>query len=240
MGRQACLCSQLYAALAQAFCKPEAAAAEEGSLAQTLRGAAVAINAASLERKADEAVGSLEIFGDHADQALLALEMAYNRLFVGPGRPQAPPYESFYRDRWGLLMGPPARDVERRYAEAGLAMAPDHRDLPDHVATELGFMAYLALQEAEARDEERRAWQERERSFLRDHLSVWLPHFCRRVKEAGQHPFYTALAELTETFVSLDVERLADRQTGELHNDQSTNVGVSQATASDLRGQWDR
>lgn len=197
--------SQLYAALASAFCKPEAAWAGEESLAQTLRRAASAINIEALEQPADEVVRSMEVCSDEVEQAVRTLEIEYNRLFVGPGPPQAPPYESFYRDSWGLVTGPSARDVERRYAEAGLGLAPDHHDLPDHVATELGFMAYLALQEAEADDEERQAWVERERSFLRDHLKVWLPLLCQRVQEASQHPFYTAVAELTETFVSLDV-----------------------------------
>jgi TorA maturation chaperone TorD len=203
---QSLIRSQLYAALAQGFCKPEAAVAEEDSLAETLRRAAAAISAERLEPIADETVDSLTIFDDEPEPALRALEMEYNRLFVGPGRPQTPPYESFYRDKWGLVMGPSARDVERRYAEAGLALAADHRDLPDHVATELGFMAYLATQGVQAQDEERQLWLEREHLFLRDHLSEWLPVFCRRVEEASQHPFYTALAELTETFVSLDME----------------------------------
>jgi DMSO reductase family type II enzyme chaperone len=210
---QASIRSQLYAALAQAFRKPEAVPEEneEDSLTQVLKQSAVASDAQALGQIADELIESLEIPEDQAEQALRTLEIEYNRLFVGPGRPQAPPYESFYRDKWGLVMGPSVRDVERRYAEAGLVLAPDHRDLPDHVATELGFMAYLAMQEAEARDEERQTWLRRERLFLRDHLSVWLPLFCQRVKETSQHPFYTALAELTETFLSLDVQRLVNR-----------------------------
>jgi DMSO reductase family type II enzyme chaperone len=205
--------SQLYATLAQAFQKPEAASGEhEGnSLTQALKRAAVALDAQALGSAVEKLVGALEITQGQTEQALCTLEVEFNRLFVGPGRPQAPPYESFYRDKWGLVMGPSARDVERRYAEAGLALAPDHHDLPDHVATELGFMAYLAMQEAEARDGDRQTWLRRERLFLRDHLSVWLPLFCRRVKEASRHPFYTALAELTETFLSLDVHRLVNR-----------------------------
>jgi DMSO reductase family type II enzyme chaperone len=200
--------SQLYTTLAQAFQKPEPASGEdeEDSLIQALKRAALALDAQGLGSAVERLVGALEITQDQAEQALHTLEIEYNRLFVGPGRPQAPPYESFYRDKWGLVMGPAARDVERRYAEAGLAMAPDHHDLPDHVATELGFMAYLAMQEAEARDEERQIWLRRERLFLRDHLSVWLPLLCRRVKEASRHPFYTALAELTEMFLSLDMQ----------------------------------
>jgi DMSO reductase family type II enzyme chaperone len=199
---------ELYAALGRAFQKPEAASGEDedGSLVQGLERAALAFNARALGTTVESLVSALEIAQDQTEGALRALEIAYNRLFVGPGRPEAPPYESFYRDRWGVLMGPSARDVERCYAEAGLALLPDRRDLPDHVATELGFMAYLAAQEAGADDDERETWLERQRLFLQDHLSVWLPLLCRRVKEASRHAFYTALAELSETFVRLDMQ----------------------------------
>lgn len=208
MGRRARLRSQLYVALAQAFREPEASSGKhwEYSLLQLLQQSALTLDPEALGSAVGRLVDALEITQGQAEQALHALEIAYNRLFVGPGRPQATPYESFYRDKWGLLMGPSARDVERRYREAGLKLAADHRDLPDHVATELGFMAYLSMREAEAVDGERGAWLEKERSFLRDHLSVWLPLLCHRVKKASRHPFYTALAELTETFVRADME----------------------------------
>lgn len=208
MGGQARLRSQLYAALAQAFHQPEMSTGKYGeySLIQLLQRSAPTLDAEALGPAVERLIGALEITQGQAEQALHALEIEYNRLFVGPGRPQAPPYESFYRDRWGVLMGPSARDVERRYARAGLTVKPDHHDLPDHVATELGFMAYLVMREGEAKGEERRVWLDRQRSFLRDHLSVWLPLLCRRVKEASRHPFYTALAELTETFMSLEMQ----------------------------------
>jgi TorA maturation chaperone TorD len=87
-------------------------------------------------------------------------------------------------------------------------LTPDHHDLPDHVATELGFMAYLAMQEAEAQGKDALVWLDKERAFLRDHLIVWLPRFCQRVQAESQHPFYTALAELAMTFVSLDAQQI--------------------------------
>jgi len=207
MGGQVRIRSQLYAALAYAFRKPEELAEDkEESLAQMLQRAATALDAQALGPMADALIRSLEIPETQAEQALCTLEIEYNRLFVGPGRPQAPPYESVYRDSRGLVMGPTARDVERRYAEAGLALAPDHHDLPDHVATELGFMAYLAMRETEAQGEEALAWLNTQREFLQDHLTVWLPRFCQRVREVSRHPFYAALAGLTSTFVNLDVQ----------------------------------
>jgi len=246
IGRQALVRGQLYAALAQAFREPELSSGEHGesSLTHLLQRSVATLDAEVLAAAVGRLVDALEITQGQEDAALRALEIAYNRLFVGPGRPQAMPYESFYRNKWGLLMGPSARDVERRYREAGVALAPDHCGLPDHVATELGFMAYLAMQEAKAKGVERQTWLERERSFLRDHLGVWLPAFCRRVQEAGSHPFYTALAELTVTVVESDTQRLLNRQIGDLERDestdaplsQSTNDPVTQPTQSDPRG----
>ena len=212
--------SQLYAALAQCFCKPEMASGSENgpdSLAHTLQQAAVAFDEQSLGQIAVELVDTLEIpkGEQQAEQALLDLEIEYNRLFVGPGHPQNPPYESVQRHPRGFkqsgVIEAIVQDVARQYAQAGLGMAADYHDLPDHVATELGFMAYLALQEAEADNGEREMWVERERAFLRDHLSTWLPRFCRQVWETSRHPFYAALAQLTGAFVSLDTHQIVGR-----------------------------
>ncbi len=200
--------SQMYATLARAFQRPEAASGADGEvfLMQNLIRTARILDARALEPVAERLVDALEIAPGAMERALRSLEIAFNRLFVGPGRSQAPPYESCYHDQWGLVMGPSARQVQRCYHEAGLEMVPDHHDLPDHVATELGFMAYLAMQEAEADDEEKETWRKREYLFLRDHLSIWIPLLCQRVKEASQHPFYAGLAELTETFVRLEMK----------------------------------
>jgi DMSO reductase family type II enzyme chaperone len=214
---------QLYAGLAQAFRKPEAASEEsEDSLAPVLQQAAVAaavdLDAPALGRIAGEMAESLEIpegpgLSEEA-RSLQALEMEYNRLFVGPGSPEAAPYESVYRDPQGLVMGPATRDVARQYKEAGLAPAAYHHDLPDHVTMELNFMAYLALKKSKAQGEETLIWLEKERTFLQEHLDAWLPLFCQRVVATSRHPFYTALARLTDTFVSLDAQRLAHQQIG--------------------------
>ena len=209
MNEQSHVRSQLYAILAQCFCKPEIANAGENetdSLALTLHQVVVALNEQALGQIADRLLDTLEI-SENEQHAERALEIEYNRLFVGPGRPQVPPYESVYRNPRGL-MGATAQVVTQRYAQAGLGMSVNFHDLPDHVATELGFMAYLAMQETEANGQEAKTWVEREHAFLREHLGIWLPHFCQRVRETSRHPFYKALAELTGAFVNLDARRI--------------------------------
>ncbi len=203
-------CSQLYAVLAVAFRKPQVALEADGaaSLAQVIGELAATLDAAALRPPADALASTLETFEEHATQALRDLEIEYNRLFVGPARPVAPPYESVWRDPQGQVMGPPAQAVQQQYAEAGLALSPDYHDLPDHLAIELGFMAYLSAQQAETEGDDRLPWAERASAFLQQHLLVWLPPFCQRIRQESRHPFYTALANLTETFVNWDSARL--------------------------------
>ena len=217
MNEQAYVRSQMYAALAQCFCKPELASASENgtdSLAHTLQQAAVAFDEPALGQIVTDLLHTLEIPGDEkqAEQALRELEIEYNRLFVGPGHPQNPPYESVSRHPRGFrrsgVLEAVVQDVTRHYAQAGLGLASNHHDLPDHVATELGFMAYLAMQEAEADDSEKAVWVKRERAFLQEHLGAWLPRFCRQVWETSRHPFYVTLAQLTSVFTGLDAQQI--------------------------------
>jgi TorA maturation chaperone TorD len=136
------------------------------------------------------------------------LETEYARLFVGPGRPVAHPYESVYRE--GKVMGDCTVAVRRHYTAERLA-SEDHF-LPDHIAVELEFMAHLARREAEAleRDDENEALAclRRQEAFLREHLGRWLPSFCRKVLTSGAHPFYANLAERTWEHVAQDTAQV--------------------------------
>lgn len=151
---------------------------------------------------------AIEVLSADPEAALQALQVEYTYLFINavPHVP-APPYASAYSDR-GLLMGEPAEAASRAYRQAGLGLAEDYHDLPDHLAAELSFLAWLGEQAVaahEARDEDRAreciAQQER---FLRDQLQLWLPMFCQRVEKAARIPFYRELAWLIEPLLSVN------------------------------------
>jgi TorA maturation chaperone TorD/Pyruvate/2-oxoacid:ferredoxin oxidoreductase delta subunit len=136
------------------------------------------------------------------------LEQEFTRLFLGPGRPVAHPYESVYRE--GRTMGETTLDVRRRLAEEGLA--PNSQRLPDHVGIELAFMAHLAAREALAWDAgegdmARRLLQEQE-TFLSGHLGAWLPQFCHRILAGRPLIHYAQLAQRAEAFVLNDMARV--------------------------------
>ena len=136
------------------------------------------------------------------------LEAEYTRLFIGPGRPVAHPYESVYRE--GQVMGDCTLKVHQRYSAEGLT--PEEHLLPDHVAVELEFMAHLSRREAEARerdDEEGAvACLRQQESFLGQHLGRWLPSFCQRVLAGEAHPFYASLAQRTWEHVAQDMAQV--------------------------------
>lgn len=136
------------------------------------------------------------------------LEREFTRLFVGPGRPVAHPYESVYRE--GRTMGDATMDVRRRLTREGLA--PCRQTIVDHIGIELAFMALLAAREARAWDDgdknEARHWLTQQESFLRDHLCTWLPQFCRRVMAGRPLAFYDELTQHAETFVTGDAARV--------------------------------
>jgi TorA maturation chaperone TorD len=124
------------------------------------------------------------------------LRAEYTRLFIGPAGPPCPPYESVYRDgedpdEFGPVNGPATIAVTRWYDEFGIQPAPDHPDLPDHIATELEFAAYLA----------ENGFEERFDQFLDEHLAVWTDEFLMQVEAETDDAFYTSLAATTREVV---------------------------------------
>lgn len=157
----------------------------------------------ALERRALAAAGLPE--------ARLALEVEYNRLFVGPGHVLAPPYESFFRAACddggrGRLRGPAERAVSACYARCGYAMPDPFVDFPDHVAIELELVAMLASEAACAwRDGDvARACSKQDAidDFCRSHLACWVGPFASAVAAGARRPFYPAIATLASRLVA--------------------------------------
>ncbi|MBI4590926.1 MAG: molecular chaperone TorD family protein [Candidatus Rokubacteria bacterium] len=145
-------------------------------------------------------------------RVLEELKGDYHRLFVGPYHLEAPPYESCYRGRGGAVMGEAAVEVLQSYGEAGLALHPDVRNPPDHIALELHFLGLLAREEAalwrRKSPERLGSCLRRQQSFLSDHLALWIAPFSERVQEADGSRFYGPLAAATADYVAADLALL--------------------------------
>lgn len=150
------------------------------------------------------------------------LRQEFMNLFKVPGAQYVTPYESVFRDARnlegqpvkGLLMGQSAIDVQQWYRLAALDISPEFKDLPDHIALELNYLAQLCAKEQEfAADGDeaklRRAW-EMERDFLAAHVVSWAGALHDKIKENSQNLYFLAVAEMLADFTAQDLAALEE------------------------------
>lgn len=110
-------------------------------------------------------------------------EFAFNRLFVGPGALQAPPFASVYLDAEPQVMGRTTLMVRSIYDAAGLA-SPWQGTLPeDHLSLELDAAEAMAAGLDAAWDD----GLARLRAFLvAEHMAAWVPGLVGAVERSGE------------------------------------------------------
>lgn len=126
------------------------------------------------------------------------LRSEYTRLFLGPEKLPAPPWESVYVNGEPLLFQESTLVVREAYRRSGYVSAGYPREADDHVAIELDFMATLAAKTCEAADD--RDALAAQLAFLEEHLLGWLDSFAARLGScdtvSGFYPSFARLAAL--------------------------------------------
>lgn len=185
---------EVYRLLAQAFRSPKV----ESSFAPELREALEALGIYIFK----EEVKDLQPV--NARSTDLAVE--YYKLFYGPAKLLAPPYESMYTE--GMIMGESTLEVIKRYEEAGVAISPEFKNLPDHAAAELEFMYYLVSKEVEAWEkgdvEKIFHYVVMQKRFLKEHPNKWIPQFCGQILKNASSEFYKSLAKITQGYIDIE------------------------------------
>ncbi|MGQ9474621.1 MAG: TorD/DmsD family molecular chaperone [Actinomycetota bacterium] len=162
-------------------------------------------------------IGALEALGDfrrrleagEAERAglLLDLQRDYTRLFINAyPRMVAPPYSSVYMDGKGKVWGESTSWVYNLYREAGLEISEDFHNLPDHIAAELSFAAFLLSGEEEGRAANTAMYER----LISEHLAHWAEPFLQRVMRGAREPFYALLAKITLFLVEEENRRLRE------------------------------
>lgn len=130
-----------------------------------------------------------------------ALEVEYLAAFeVGRDSSPVPLFEGMHRGdlgRDGVLEG-----LLRFYEFFDVRLSETDREYPDHLVTELEFLAWLCMQEqaAEQKGGDAESFRRAARDFLTRHLGAWLPTFRRRLEatDTAYSQYGTDLAELVE------------------------------------------
>lgn len=119
----------------------------------------------------------------------------HERLFVGPGTVDCPPYEAFWRPARTptLVIGAISGKVADVYDAIGVKLRPELHELPDHLEAEWEALAV--------------AWQGDAETvaigniLLTEHLAQWMPAFCAKVLTVSPHGFYGRVAQLTVSWL---------------------------------------
>lgn len=148
--------------------------------------------------------------GATLDDPFRQLEDEYAALFGHAVRGTCPPYELEYGPGEIVQRAPDLADIAGFYNAFGLEMAADS-DRPDHITAECEFMSLLCLKEAAANEAGRTECAEQcrsaQRSFLKDHLSCWLPALTQRMTERAEPGFYLNLARFSRAFIEFECHR---------------------------------
>ncbi|NLC27937.1 MAG: molecular chaperone TorD family protein [Campylobacteraceae bacterium] len=145
------------------------------------------------------ACNKLEIKIENNEQ----FEGEFNRYFVGPQAPIAPPYASFYLDGGGAIMGKTTQTVRELYDLMGL-INPKEGSLPeDFLGLELD--AYYQLLHIEL-TKNIHYLQSLRLHFLKEHIAMWIPLFIQAAKNSDHTPSPSLLALLDSLNAFINTE----------------------------------
>jgi len=132
------------------------------------------------------------------------LETEYINSFdigIGASLP-CPLYESAYREEETS-----SRDITeellRFYDHFQVRLSDKEKDYPDHLVTELEFMAFLGKKEAEAMGKGRdpAPYRRAQLDFLDRHLDKWVHRLNERLQQRVKEPFYQGASSFLREFV---------------------------------------
>lgn len=146
------------------------------------------------------AVNSLEEFAQADVAEYEAMKYEFNRLFVGPMAPKAPPYESVYRSPDRLVMQAQTVDVRKIYQRAQLQTTGQGHEPDDFIGTELEFMAYLLFRAMNIKEEQNSeqggSYLDLYEEFCCQHADQWWEDFAQVMSQSAKHPVFVAIGDV--------------------------------------------
>ena len=153
------------------------------------------------------------IEGADFDKVRVGLAVEYAGLFLGAWR-LPHPSESVYVTEGQLLMQKPRDQVLKVYRDMGVDKVDQFTQPEDHIALELQFMAHLcdstSLALKEGRLSDATKYLDVQKGFLDEHLIKWVPKLAADIIKSARAEFYKAIAKITEGYVEIDKEVVAE------------------------------
>lgn len=144
--------------------------------------------------------------GEDLKHLNVELKAEFARLFLGPNKLLAPPFESVYLSPRKRMMGEETMEVREMYKEMEIEVSAFGSMPDDHIGLELEFMYYLCFKTIGLiRDKESIVGiiklVEMQQKFISEHLIKWIPLFCKDIKDNTNLLFFKEMADFTERFI---------------------------------------
>lgn len=118
----------------------------------------------------------------------------YAKLFIGPPKPLAPPWETMYVNEDAQCgFGEPTFAMRELLREYGFEMSGASNQYEDHLGIELLFLS--ALCQRATQDE---AYENAAITFAKQHPSQWITAFSERCEQAAHQGYYHGLCDLIQ------------------------------------------
>lgn len=150
----------------------------------------------------------LEEFSD--EEAVEKVMVEYTNLFLGPGMPKAPPYESFYRTPERLFFGSTAFEIKAVLYANGLESKRKYKQPEDHIGLELMLLSALSNKLMDVEVDMQVTGLKEQAAFIDQHLLSWINELCRDAKIHGSVGFYGGLIELIWGILQWDRELIEE------------------------------
>ncbi|MGD2155910.1 MAG: molecular chaperone TorD family protein [Anaerolineales bacterium] len=146
-----------------------------------------------------------------------AIREDYTRLFIGPGKVLAPPWESFYFHEARVIFQEQTLQVREWFRRYGLESIKIHNEPDDHIGLELAFSAHLAgigLVAIEERDQTRfKQVLDAQKQFLSEHPLRWVAEWSKQVEIHSQTDFFRGIALIAKGVLTELASILNDMKT---------------------------
>ena len=134
------------------------------------------------------------------------VSVEYTKLFVGPPRPAAAPWETMYRSREGSTtvgFGQATFEMRALLREAELEVSNENNQYADHIGIELLYASVLCSKIAEAGNDHdsQDPIEVQLVDFIRDHPLAWIGKLHDAVQQVKPSGYIAALLQLGQTLL---------------------------------------
>lgn len=141
------------------------------------------------------------------------LHWDFTRLFIGPEKPLAPPWESVYRSKDGLLFQETTQHIQRIYAEQDFVLAENEFEAADHIGFELDFLYQQSVFTLQLTEQENDVTLlitslQLQYDFLTHHLLMFSDTFCQCIQDSANTTFYRDFSRVLQQFINHDQRQL--------------------------------